>query len=131
MFDLATGTERAWSARTCAECVPGGGGIRRFVDTEALSWTADSQHVAFIWWSHAVRLLDYRAAGSDILTDSKTVATWTGVTGLEPVARGHHHPGRPDRARHRGTQPAGTATARSASTWSAGPLPPPATRPPS
>ena len=52
------------------------------VETDALSWTADSQHVAFIW-GNTVRLLDTRAAGSDLLTDSKTVATWTGgVTGL-------------------------------------------------
>ncbi len=106
VFDLATGTERAWSARTCAECVPGGGGMLWIgVDTEALSWTADSQHVAFIW-GNTVRLLDTRAAGSDILTDSKTVATWTGAHGAEPVVRGHHHPGRPDRARHRGNSPA-------------------------
>ena len=78
VFDLATGTERAWSTRTCARCVPDGGGMLWFgVDTDAVSWTADSQHVAFIW-SNTVRLLDTRAAGSDILTDSKTVATWTG-----------------------------------------------------
>jgi hypothetical protein len=52
------------------------------VNTDALSWTADSQHVAFTW-GNTVRLLDTRAAGSDILTDSTTVATWTGgVTGL-------------------------------------------------
>src|SRR5580698_4771360 len=52
------------------------------VETDALSWTADSQHVAFIWYP-TVRLLDTRAAGSDILTGSRTVATWTGgVTGL-------------------------------------------------
>ena len=83
VFDLATGTERAWSARTCAECVPDGGDMLWFgVDTKALSWTADSQHVAFIW-GNTVRLLDTRAAGSDILADSKTVATWTGVTGLD------------------------------------------------
>jgi hypothetical protein len=43
------------------------------VETDALSWTADSQHVAFIW-GNTVRLLDTRAAGSDLLTDSKTVA---------------------------------------------------------
>ena len=83
VFDLATGTERAWSARTCAECAPNGGGnLWMGVNTDALSWTADSQHVAFTW-ENTVRLLDTRAAGSDILTDSKTVATWTGgVTGL-------------------------------------------------
>ena len=82
VLDLATGTERAWSARTCPECVYNGGGMLWFgVNTDAVSWTADSQHVAFIW-GNTVRLLDTRAAGSDILTDSKTVATWTGVTGL-------------------------------------------------
>ena len=52
------------------------------VNADALSWTADSQHIAFTW-GNTVRLLDTRAAGSDILTDSTTVATWTGgVTGL-------------------------------------------------
>jgi hypothetical protein len=83
VFDLATGTERAWSTRTCAECAPNGGGnLWMGVNTDALSWTADSQHVAFSW-NNTVRLLDTRVAGSDILTDSKTVATWTGgVTGL-------------------------------------------------
>lgn len=78
VFDLATGTERAWSTRTCAECMPNGGGMVWFgVNTDAVSWTADSQHVAFIW-GNTVRLLDTRAAGSDILTNSKRVATWTG-----------------------------------------------------
>jgi hypothetical protein len=83
VFDLATGTERAWSTRTCAECEPNGGGNLWFgVNTDALSWTADSQHVAFTW-ENTVRLLDTRAAGSDLLTDSKKVATWIGgVTGL-------------------------------------------------
>ena len=83
VFDLATGTERAWSTRTCAECAPNGGGMVWFgVNPDAVSWTADSQHVSFIW-GNTVRLLDTRAAGSDILTDSKTVATWTGgVIGL-------------------------------------------------
>jgi hypothetical protein len=83
VFDLATGAERAWTTRTCAQCVPVGGGMLWFgVNTDSLSWTAGSQHVAFIW-GNTVRLLDTRAAGSDILTDSKTVATWTGgLTGL-------------------------------------------------
>ena len=83
VFDLATGTERTWSTRTCARCVPDGGGMLWFgVNTDAVSWTADSQHVAFIW-GNTVRLLDTSAAGSDILTNSKTVATWTGgVTGI-------------------------------------------------
>jgi hypothetical protein len=82
VFDLATGTQRAWSVRPCASCLPSSGGmVYSEVETDALSWTADSQHVAFIW-DNTVRLLDTRAAGSDLLTDSKTVATWTGgVTG--------------------------------------------------
>ena len=83
VFDLATGTEQAWSTRTCAECMPNAGGNLWFgVNTDALSWAADSQHVAFTW-ENTVRLLDTRAAGSDLLTDSTTVATWIGgVTGL-------------------------------------------------
>ncbi len=83
VFDLATGTERAWSVRACADCLPESGGmVYGEVETDALSWTADGRHVAFIWYA-TVRLLDTRAAGSDILTDSKTVATWTGgLTGL-------------------------------------------------
>jgi hypothetical protein len=78
VFDLATGTERAWSTRTCAECAPNAGGnLWMGANPDALSWTADSQHVAFTW-NNTVRLLDTRAAGSNLLTDSKTVATWTG-----------------------------------------------------
>jgi len=83
VFDLATGSERAWSNRSCADCLPSSGGmVYGEVETDALSWTADSQHVAFIW-GNTVRLLDTRAAGSELLTDSRTVATWTGgFTGL-------------------------------------------------
>jgi hypothetical protein len=78
VFDLATGTERAWSVRPCGGCLPSSGGmVYSEVETDALSWTADSQHVAFIW-GNEVRLLDTRAAGSDLLTCSKTVATWAG-----------------------------------------------------
>jgi WD40 repeat protein len=84
VFNLATGTERSWTTITCARCLPVSGGMLWFgVDTDALSWTADSQQLAFIW-DNTVRLLDTRAAGSGILTDSKTVATWTGgVQGLD------------------------------------------------
>jgi hypothetical protein len=83
VFDLTTGTERSWSVRTCANCVPGSGGmVYGGVNTNALSWTADSQNVAFIW-GNTVRLLDTRAVGSGILAASKTVATWTG--GAKPL----------------------------------------------
>jgi hypothetical protein len=86
VFDLATGTERAWSTRTCAGCVPVSGGMLWFgVHTDALSWTADSQHVAFIW-GNTVRVLDIRAAGSDILTASKIrehLVSWSTATGQQ------------------------------------------------
>jgi hypothetical protein len=83
VLDLATGTERAWSTRTCAQCPQNAGGnLWMGANPDALSWTADSRHVAFSW-GNTVRLLDTRAAGSDLLTDSKTLATWTGgVTAL-------------------------------------------------
>ena len=77
VFNLVTGTERAWSARTCSGCFPYSGGLGYGgVNVDALSWTADSQHVAFVW-GNTVRLLDTRAPGSDIVADSKTVAVWT------------------------------------------------------
>ena len=84
VFNLATGTERSWTTLSRGNFLPVSGGMLWFgVDTDALSWTSDSQHVAFIW-DNTVRLLDTRAAGSDILTNSKTVATWTGgVQGLD------------------------------------------------
>ena len=82
MFDLATGTERAWSFKTCASCHPSGGGLG-FVGTnvDALSWTGDGKHVAFVgpnragWPSHStVRLLDVTLPGSDLLANSRPVA---------------------------------------------------------
>jgi hypothetical protein len=83
VFDLATGTERAWSLRTCAKCLPGSGGmVYGGVNTDALSWTADSQDLAFIL-DNTVRLLHTRAPGSDILTDSEMVVAWTG--GQKPL----------------------------------------------
>jgi hypothetical protein len=40
VFDLATGTERAWSTRTCAGCAPNGGGMVWFdVNPDAVSWS--------------------------------------------------------------------------------------------
>jgi hypothetical protein len=78
VFDLATGTERTWTSRPCAPCVLDLGGMAWLgVNADALSWTADSRHVAFIS-NRTVRLLDTRAAGSDVLTDSKKLATWSG-----------------------------------------------------
>lgn len=76
-FDLATGAERAWSSRSCPQCFPSSGGLGYVgVNVDALSWTADSRHVAFVWGG-TVRVLDTRAAGSDLLAGSKIAATWT------------------------------------------------------
>jgi hypothetical protein len=88
VFDLATGTERAWSARTCAECFPSSGGLGYGgVNVDALSLTADGQHVAFVW-ENTVRLLDTRAPGSNLLADSKTVAVWTNGQNAYAMWRG-------------------------------------------
>jgi hypothetical protein len=77
VFDLATGNQRAWSSRSCAQCLPSSGGLGYGgVNVDALSWTADGQHVAFVW-GNEVRLLDTRAPGSDLLAASKLAATWT------------------------------------------------------
>jgi hypothetical protein len=88
LFNLATGASRAWSARTCAECFPSSGGLGYGgVNVDALSWTADGQHVAFVW-DNTVRLLDTRAAGSNLLADSKPVATWTNGPNANSMWRG-------------------------------------------
>jgi hypothetical protein len=82
MFGLATGTERAWSFKTCASCNPSGGGLGfGGTNVDALSWTADGKHVAFVgpnragWPSHStVRLLDVTLPGSDLIANSRPVA---------------------------------------------------------
>jgi hypothetical protein len=76
-FNLATGAERSWNSRSCPRCFPSSGGLGYGgVNVDALSWTGDSHHVAFVWGG-TVRLLDTRAPGSDLVTDSKPVANWT------------------------------------------------------
>jgi len=83
VFDLATGTERAWSFKTCARCGPSSGGLGYGgTNVDALSWTGDARHVAFVgpnragWPSHGtVRLLDVTLPGSDLLANSRPVAT--------------------------------------------------------
>ena len=82
VFDLATGNERAWSFKTCAQCNPSSGGLGfGGTNVDALSWTADGKHIAFAgpnrarWPSHGtVRLLDVTLPGSDLLADSRPVA---------------------------------------------------------
>jgi hypothetical protein len=76
-FNLAAGTERSWNSRSCPRCFPSSGGLGYGgVNVDALSWTGDSHHVAFVWGG-TVRLLDTRAPGSDLVTDSKPVAHWS------------------------------------------------------
>ena len=83
VFDLATGTERAWSFKTCAQCNPSSGGLGYGgTNVDALSWTGDGKHIAFVgpnragWPSHStVRLLDVTLPGSDLLANSRPVAT--------------------------------------------------------
>jgi len=76
VFNLATGTQRTWSFPSSSGCslrsLPVLGG-------DALSWTADGQHIAFLCSgasanSTAVRLLDTSAPGTDALAESKLVA---------------------------------------------------------
>lgn len=90
MFNLATGAERTWSARTCASCLPSSGGLGFVsVNVDALSWTADRQHIAFVWGG-AIRLLNTSDPGSNLLTNSRRVAVWTAEpsSGLLPMLRG-------------------------------------------
>jgi hypothetical protein len=81
VFDLATGAERAWSFKTCAGCGPSSGGLGfGGTNVDALSWTADGKHLAFVGpgrslrASSAVRLLDVTLPGSDLLANSRPVA---------------------------------------------------------
>ena len=110
VFDLATGNERAWSFKSCASCYPSGGGLGQGANVDALSWTADNRHVAFVgpnragWPSHStVRLLDVTLPGTDLLANSTPVASPPPRPAeRRDVARGDHHPGRPDRRNRRG-----------------------------
>jgi hypothetical protein len=82
VFDLANGTQRAWTFKTCAGCNPSSGGLGYGgTNVDALSWTGDGKHVAFVgpnragWPSHStVRLLDVTLPGSDLLANSRPVA---------------------------------------------------------
>ena len=74
VFDLATGNVRVWNGGTSAF---GFGGT----NPNALSWTADGKHVAFVGSPvrparSEVRLLDVTAPGSDPLANSKPVCEW-------------------------------------------------------
>jgi hypothetical protein len=96
VFNLATGTRRAWSFRYCRQCSPGSGGLGLGgTSVDALSWTADGRHLAFVgpasstppagqgggvYTSDPIRLLDIDAPGSNLLANSKIVLKWPGGT---------------------------------------------------
>ena len=88
VFDLATGNVRVWNAGTNEF---GFGGT----NPDALSWTADGKHLAFVGSSvrparSGVRLLDVTAPGSDLAANSKPVCEWPplGSGTFFPVWRG-------------------------------------------
>jgi len=95
VFNLATGTKRAWSFTTCGHCNPGSGGLGYGgTNPDALSWTGDGRHLAFVGpgkriSSSAVRLLDLGVHSGNLLTASKLVVPWPGAAvGSAPTWRG-------------------------------------------
>jgi hypothetical protein len=91
VFNLATGSRRAWSLRTCRGCSPYGGGLGfGGTNVDALSWAADGRHLALVGPGQTlngpagVRLLDTNAAGTSLLADSKLVTRWPGANNPLP-----------------------------------------------
>jgi len=85
VFDLATGMVRVWNGGTNAAYFGG-------TSPDALSWTADGKHVAFVGsgafpTASEVRLLDVTAPGSDLLANSKPVCEWAAMDSSSPVSR--------------------------------------------
>jgi hypothetical protein len=89
VYTLSSGASRTWSAPRTGNAsiglVPD--------DARTLSWTADGRTLAFDWitdgMTMAVRLLDTRAGGADLLADSRQVVLWNLPGGLEqPVLPG-------------------------------------------
>jgi hypothetical protein len=85
VFNLVTGTQRTWSfpGRSGYSFVPGLPGL----GVDALSWTADGQHIAFICSgasanSTSVRLLDTSGPGTSALAVSEPVAPSAAVSNL-------------------------------------------------
>jgi hypothetical protein len=89
VFNLATGTERMWSFKTCSHCRLGTGDPGFLgVNADALSWTADGRQLAFIGPGSSpvggdVRLLDVNAPGTNLLADSKPVLALPGGTSYD------------------------------------------------
>jgi hypothetical protein len=106
VFNLATGTRRTWSFKLCGQCSPSSGGLGfGGMNADALSWTADGRHLAFVapltstatvgpgsssYTPPPVRLLDVSAPGPNLLANSKVVLTWPHGAGkqLGPAWRG-------------------------------------------
>jgi hypothetical protein len=90
VFNLATGAKRTWSYQPCSGCGSSSGGLGfGGVDTDALSWTADGQRIAFVGpgsGQGAVRLLDISEPGSNLLTNSRPIVGSPSGTG--PYWRG-------------------------------------------
>ncbi len=103
VFNLATGARRAWSFSFCRQCSPGSGGLGfGGTNVDALSWTADGRHLAFVgpasskpisgpvgrganaYTPDPVRLLDIDAPGSNLLANSKIVLKWPGGATRQP-----------------------------------------------
>lgn len=95
VFNLTTGAQRSWSYRVCNQCTSAGAGLGfGGVYADALSWTADGQHLAFVGpgktlrGSSAVRLLDVNASGTDLVADSRLIASLSGASTDSVSCRG-------------------------------------------
>jgi hypothetical protein len=71
LYALSTGAVRTWSANGTIQS-----GLN---DDGSLSWTADEQTLAFVWYdsqgAQVVRLLNVRTGGGSLLADSRQVAS--------------------------------------------------------
>lgn len=83
LFNLATGTSRSWTyVLPHGETGPGTDGLGYVgVTPDALSWTADGKHLAFIGYgvigraAKTLRLLDVTAPGHDLIAGSRLAAS--------------------------------------------------------
>jgi hypothetical protein len=88
LYSLSTGAVRTWSANGTIGSGPD--------DTRSLSWTASERTLAFNWLGNgpgvhlSVRLLNLRAAGSNLLADSRQAVSLVdrGPVGATPASTG-------------------------------------------
>jgi hypothetical protein len=94
LISLAAGNGRAWSFTTCGHCSSSGVLAFGGTNVDALSWTGDGRHIAFVGPGtttspSAVRLLDLGVRSGDLLMASKPVLPWPGrASGSAPTWRG-------------------------------------------